>query len=336
MFSITDQVDQVKRYFCEDCAKHRPRCVMCGLPTNDKATVLPDGRVFCERDAKVAVLDPVEAKAICVEAKDALNLLFARFTTFPDTNVTVEIVDRNRMDQLLQQASGFDRQCPSVQGYILSRVVQGGKWKHPISILDGVPRGQLIAVCGHEYAHAWVRENVAPTRDLNRATEEGFCELVGYRLAENFNEEKAMKRVKDNHYTEGQFALFLDADTTYGFYTILQWMKWGTDHELLGEEPDRIRRINEKQVRPTVVTPQAPLVSGPTPVPAQLTLIGILGSGTKRLALINDCSLGAGESGKVRFGNTNTTVRCVEIRTNSVVVEIGAEKRREELALKGS
>jgi hypothetical protein len=36
----------------------------------------------------------------------------------------------------------------------------------------------LMAVCAHEYGHAWIRENVPTTRDMDRDTEEGLCELI--------------------------------------------------------------------------------------------------------------------------------------------------------------
>lgn len=333
LMSITDEVTHEKRYFCLDCAKRKERCFLCGLPTGDKGTELPDGRVFCERDYKTVIVDEAEIKAVCLETKEALNRLFARYTTFPETNVTIEVVDRRRMQQLIQ-TPGFDRQCPSVQAYIRSRQVQGGAWRHPISIMNGVPRGHLIAVCAHEYAHSWVRENVSPSRDLDRSTEEGFCELVGYRLAEAFDEANEMKEVKRNRYTDGQFDLFLDADTTYDFYTVMQWMKWGKHHQLSEEEPDRIRQVTQTSSPLASKSESVPLVVGPTPVPDRLTLVGILGSGVRRLALINDRSLGAGESGRVRYGNTNVTVRCIEFRTNSVIVEFGDDKTREELVLK--
>jgi hypothetical protein len=299
-------------------------------------TELGDGRVLCARDAKAVVLDETEARQICTEARTELARLFSRFTTFPDTNASVAIVDRTRMEQLVQ-TPGFDRQCPATYGYIRSRVAQGGEWRHPISLLSGLPKYRLMAVCAHEFAHAWVRENVASARDMDRDAEEGFCELMAYRLVELFHQETEMDAIKNNRYTRGQIDLFLDADTAYGFYIVTQWMKWGTDQRLLEEQPDRIRRIEEKLPRqPPAAANLVPLVVGPTPVPDKLTLIGILGTGSRRLALINDCSLSAGESGKVRFALTNALVRCVEIRTNSVIVEVGAEKLREELVLKGS
>jgi len=333
---MTDEVTQEKRWVCASCAKLKTWCALCGLPAKDKITELPDGRVFCHRDTTKVVIDKEAAEAICIEARNQIDQLFIRFSEFPRTNVTIEIVDRRRMEQLIQ-TPGFDRQCPSVNGYVRSRVIQGGKWRHPVSIMNGVTRGHLLAVSAHEYAHTWVRENVPVDRNLDRETEEGFCELVGYRVAEALGETEELKVIKENRYTDGQFELFLDAENTYGFYAVMEWMKWGTDHRLLEESPDRVRHLTRKTGPAAVVAPDPPrVVVGPTPVPDKLTLIGIVGSGSQRLALINDCSLKVGESGKARYGATNTVVRCMEIRTNSVIVEVGIERRREELLLKGS
>jgi len=43
-----------------------------------------------------------------------------------------------------------------------------------------------MAVCAHEFGHAWVRENVPTSRDMDRDAEEGLCELIAYRLVEQF------------------------------------------------------------------------------------------------------------------------------------------------------
>jgi len=59
-----------------------------------------------------------------------------------------------------------------------------------------------------------------------------LCELIAYRLVEQFNQQVEMNAIKNNLYTRGQFALFLEADNTYGFYTVMQWMKWGADSGL--------------------------------------------------------------------------------------------------------
>jgi len=333
VYVVEDKLTSEQKRVCEQCLELKTTCYLCGMPVKINMTRLDDGRVLCARDAKEAVLSEDEARRDCADARNELERLFSRFTTFPNTNASVAIVDRTQMDQLVR-APGFDRQCPSVYGYIRSRVVAGGQWKHPISILSGLPKYRLMAVCAHELSHAWVRENVPTTRDMDRDAEEGLCELIAYRLMEQLKQQAEMNAITNNLYTRGQFALFLEADTSYGFYTVMQWMKWGIDTRLRDEEPDRIRRIDEKKSPAQPTTWPAPLVVAPTPVPDTLTLIGISGAGSRRLALINDRAFGANELGKVRVGKTNTLIRCLEVRDGSVVIQVDGSPEKQELLLK--
>jgi len=262
-YLITDRVTGLEQVICEGCVLLKTRCYLCGMPVKNDLMTLGDGRFLCARDSKNVVLSDDEAQRDCADARDELVRLFSRFTTFPKTNVTVVMVDRTQMDQLMQ-TPGFDRQCPSVNGYIRSRVVAGGEWKHPINILNGLPKYRLMAVCAHEFGHAWVRENLPPSRDIDRDSEEGFCELVAYKLMERLNQQAQMDAIRNNLYTRGQFDLLLEADTTYGFYTVVQWMKCGTDNCLRSEEPDRIRKIDERRLlKPRRESPAVPLVFVP-------------------------------------------------------------------------
>ncbi|HKQ39943.1 MAG TPA: thioredoxin family protein [Verrucomicrobiae bacterium] len=72
---------------------------------------------------------------------------------------------------------------------------------------------------------------------------------------------------------------------------------------------------------------------GPPPKYASLTLKRISGSGSKRLALINNQTLAVGESGKVRLGDGEVKVRVDEIRDKSVVVTVEGKPGRKELSL---
>jgi hypothetical protein len=73
--------------------------------------------------------------------------------------------------------------------------------------------------------------------------------------------------------------------------------------------------------------------AAPTPVPDALTLKGISGSGQHRFALINDATLEVLERSKVRVGRTNVTVQCLEIRNDSVVIQVTGSNKKEELFL---
>ena len=81
----------------------------------------------------------------------------------------------------------------------------------------------------------------------------------------------------------------------------------------------------------------APLFSGaptgPAPKYKELTLKSISGAGAKRLALINNATLAAGETGKVRLGAGDVKIRCEEIRDASVIVTVDGKLPRRELHL---
>ena len=333
-YRVRDQFGDEEKLICSQCMLLKERCFLCGLPVKNGLTRLRDGRVFCARDVNEVVLSDDDAKSICSGTKNELGRIFSRFLTFPDTNVVISMVDRVHMNGLFESA-GFDRQCPSVFGYVKSRIVEDEKWKHPISILNAVPKARLMATCAHELTHCWLKENLSPDRDLDRDAIEGFCELVAYKLMEYMNEERGKKFIKSNLYTRGQIQLFIEADNQYGFYTIMEWMKYGVDRRLQEEDLDRVRKTEPRLRQPAAAAVNVwSVAQAPAPVPDTLTLLGLSGSGTNCMVLINDRSFHANESGKVRYANTNAWVRCIEIRDNSVVIQVEGTAERQELFLK--
>jgi thioredoxin-related protein len=85
-------------------------------------------------------------------------------------------------------------------------------------------------------------------------------------------------------------------------------------------------------------TPAPPPFNGaptfPPKVYTQLELKGISGPPNKRFALINNQTIGVGESGKVNLGNLVVKVQCVEIHEDYVVVAVEGSKQRRELHLR--
>ncbi len=67
---------------------------------------------------------------------------------------------------------------------------------------------------------------------------------------------------------------------------------------------------------------------------AELKLKGISGTKDRRLAWINDKTLGAGERAKIRVGETDMIVRCEEVLENSVFVTIDGGKERRQLRMR--
>ena len=63
-----------------------------------------------------------------------------------------------------------------------------------------------------------------------------------------------------------------------------------------------------------------------TPTP-ELVLNGLSGTGDHRLAIINNRTLAEGEETEVSSGGGRIRFRCVEIKTDSVIIEVGGERR---------
>src|SRR5215471_16533915 len=139
-YSIEDKVLLQKRHVCKECEKSFPNCFVCGLPANTNApgfVQLPDQRVVCARDAKTAVLRDDEGLQICREVRDGLDRLFARFTSFPETNVTVGLVDRVHLLDLYKLA-GNDYNCPDVWGYTDTKTNRN-RISYHISVMTALP-----------------------------------------------------------------------------------------------------------------------------------------------------------------------------------------------------
>jgi hypothetical protein len=329
-----DKVANVKKRVCHKCVELPTTCYLCSMPVAKNYTVLPDGRILCERDAQTVVLTKEEADRICEQTQRVLDRLFSRFINFPDRNVTVALADRVNLINLFQ-IPGKDYECPNVLGYYNTKT-NSGSMTHEISLLSGLPAEVLKSTYSHEITHAWVAEAVplARRKRMNHNAEEGFCELVAYLLANEEGDEESKKTIKLNAYTRGQFELFLAAEEKYGFNEVAEWMKQGEDDVLMADDLSRVRRI-----RPPAVSNAPPLFFPPPVVPQlppeTLTLKGIMWSRTRPMALINDRTFEPKEEGKVRLGQTNVTIRCLSIREDSVVIQVAGSEEQQTLRLKG-
>jgi hypothetical protein len=320
---------------CHDCGLLETHCFACGLPVAANYTTLPDGRILCERDNQEAVHSEDEARLTCERVRDELNRSCSRFMTFPADNVAVSIVDKYHLENLFK-AAGYEH-CVSIFGATQSRPLPGNRYVHSISLLSDLRKSRLMVVCAHEIGHTWLNQNLKQERKMVIASEtvEGFCEMLAYKLMESHEEKYEMENIKASDYTKGQIAVLLDAEEHYGFNAVLEWMKSGEDARLDANNLERIRALQPGSTTPAPVAALLSVpVAMPPPAPESLVLKGISGSAQRRFALINDGTFEAMEKGKVRVGKTNVTVRCLEIRGNSVVVQLEGSNEKKELFLR--
>lgn len=333
IYLVTDGVTGKDQMVCSNCLK-LPRCFICGLPVKDNGTELPDGRHLCARDGKTAVLNTADARQTAAEVNDDLNRLFARFTSFP-TNVDVTVLDRIDVDKMFQP-DGHDFESPDLLGCIEAQTNASGK-RYAMRLLTGLPLVEIKATAAHEYSHAWVGENVPPERHerLGRDAEEGFCEMVAYLLMDSQNEAAQQKFILKNHYTRGQVDLFIVGEQRYGFDQILDWMQHGETPELEAGHLEKIRDV--KIPAPVAAAPKSDahvktkisaLVSAPAP--AKIQLQGILW-GKSPAAIINGQTVFANDRFKLAIGGKEVTLRCLEIRTDSVRIENVDSGKQDEL-----
>jgi hypothetical protein len=337
VYAYEDLVEGTKKTVCENCSKIKERCFYCDLPVRGDFKTLRDGRHICARDLKSTIQSDDEALGIAKSVKDDLDRLLSRFITFPGDNFEISIVDRFRLQNLVD-APGGETKCVTVFGAHVNNPLPDGKCLHQIDLLSYMTKPHLRAVAAHEYGHSWVAENVKPARRkvLDANTHEAFCELIAYKYMESLHEEGEMQCIKSNNYTVGQIQVLLAADGKYGFDSIVDWMKDGEDNVIDMSNLDRVRylKTSAPSTPANFVDPLYLPSAAPSPVPNVLTLKGISGVGQHRFALINDVTLEASEKGRVRVGQTNVIVRCLEIRSNSVVIEIAGAKEKKELFIK--
>jgi hypothetical protein len=183
-------------------------------------------------------------------------------------------------------------------------------------------------------AHAWLLENVPPQRRVQTATVEGFCEFLAYQVMEGLGDSAEAERIAKGDLAHGQLATFQESAAIYGFYRILEWMQYGLEDCLVAGDTDRVRRLDER-LKPErrearqVIPPSSPPARGPE----QLVLRSILGTGSRRLALINNVSLAIGEEGRARVGTNLVQLKCLEIRENAVLVQVEGAVGAQELQL---
>ncbi|MFN7139592.1 MAG: tetratricopeptide repeat protein [Limisphaerales bacterium] len=87
-------------------------------------------------------------------------------------------------------------------------------------------------------------------------------------------------------------------------------------------------QIAEAQRRAAAFQPSPSFSVGP-----ELKLQAITGSGDRRLAMINGQSFAQGESGSIKSDGDVLQIRCIEIKTDSVLIQVHGESQTRTLSL---
>jgi hypothetical protein len=332
-YQVEDKAHGGQAEVCTDCVNLESRCFACSLPVKPTATKLADGRFLCARDAREAIQENDEAKKICLQTREELDRFYSRFLVFPATNVLLNVVDRFTLEGLFK-SPGYGRRCTSIFGATGSHKLEDKVYVHTISILSGLSRKRLEAVAAHEFGHTWLAENLSPER--RAAVEpnaiEAFCELIACQWMEQQGAEFEKQSIKESPYTRGQLDAFLKAEARHGFNTVLEWLKSGEASSLDADDPDGVRVMRATAATSTPAPVNA-VSRPPSPLPERLSLKGISGVPGRRFAIINNQTFGVMDLARMRLAKTNLVIRCLEIRTNSVVIRIEGTGEKRELFL---
>ncbi len=315
-----------KEPVCNQCVQLPTHCASCRLPLKSNYTTLPDGRVLCAFDNSHAIFSMADAHQIFHETKRAVMRMFAGVGAPPDENIKLFLIDQKEMQQV-SKIKTAPQELMRHMGLTKSKIRQGAEPEHEIYLLNGLRRSRFQAVCAHEYAHAWLNQNLSQTRNLSTDTVEGFCELVAYNLMLELNDPHEPRIILTNDYSKGQILAMVQAQQQYRFYALLEWMKQGTASSIDPANPACILEMNGKAGGKW----DGWLPQSRTVAPQRLILKGISGQPDKRFALVNNQTLAKGDTAKVRIGAGNVTVQCIEVKEQSVVLQIAGESAPTEL-----
>jgi hypothetical protein len=323
-------------FLCEKCTKSEMRCYVCNLPVSDMSRQLIDGRSLCTTHHKQAVFTQDQATDLFDGVKRDVQSMLSQMGPLPHQNITLKLEAKARLDSTGGNIiSGHDDSL--LMGLTRTYRKPAGDFSHEIYLLYGLTSARMVAVSAHEYGHAWVHENVK--RTLRKDTHEGFCEFLAYKVLAQKRETEETKVLLESNYSQGQLQAFIAAEKEYGFYRVIEWMKKGVDTEL---DMDHLANLlvlrdgksfaSELSTDPNALFASMPSV--PRSNPTNLVLKGLSGSANRRFAMINDSTFMAQEKAKVRLGDSNVTVTCLQIGKDSVVVQVAGEPQPRTLLLK--
>ncbi len=294
---------------CDDCYKLENHCSLCGLPirVGDGSVKTGDGRFICRFDKRDAILDTAEAREVFVDTRRELMELFGRSFALNFPEVKVDLFDVDYWSE-----KGRDDGLHKF-GFSSTRKNKSGVCTHEVVMLSGQRRTELVATAAHEYTHLWINENRPPEHAIAADTVEAICELSAYKLMEAQSQPEELSRILANPYTHGEIKKLVALEKENGVAYIQNWVKNGTTAALETE----VSALAAPVRKPALMFTNLPAL-----LPAALKLDGLMLEGAKRRVIISGVSFAAGETRKVSLQNRTVQIRCREIRTDSVALEV--------------
>ena len=297
---------------CDECHQLENICSICGLPVLEGFTKTADGRLICKFDKADAVLDAADAKEVFADTRREVMAMYGPgfALQYPDATVNVFDVDywseKGRKDGLHKF------------GFSLTRKQPDGQCTHTVVLLSGRLRAETSATAAHEYTHLWINENRPATHDIEADTIEAICELTAYKLMAGQKTPEFQKSVLENSYTNGKIKTLVAIEREHGIGYIWNWVKNGTTATL---ETSSARAASLRK-------PAMTATNVPPPLPETLKFSGLLTIGPDRQAVINGVAFAAGDQKQIKLRDKTVTVRCREIQTAAVVLELNGSPDR--------
>ena len=294
---------------CDDCYKLENHCSICGLPIRDGdgAVKTGDGRFICKFDKRDAVLDVAGAREVFADTRRELVELFGHGFALNYPDVTVSLFDVDYWSET-GRSDGLHK-----FGFASTRKTPGGDCTHEVVLLSGRLQNELATTTAHEYTHLWINENRPASHVIDSDTTEAICELSAYKLMESRSQLEQLQQILDNPYTHGEIKKLVALEKENGMGYILNWVKNGTTASLETES---------SALAAPLQVPAMMFTNAPAPLPDSLKLGGLILGGRGPQAIISRISFMAGETKNVKLKNRTVSVRCREIRSDEVVLDV--------------
>jgi len=331
-YVVEDRYRKTEVLVCGPCLQITNRCIVCNVRVHQKFGLhLPDGRVYCALDTNLAVMAEPIALDLFARAKEQALDLLVRYPPVPDHNLDVHLVTQEEFIRQYRRMPSIDNPL-HLAGLTITWAKKDRTKQHDIYLLHGVPRDEFLAVCAHEYTHAWLQEREKATRQLHKDTLEGVCELIAYQVVTRLRMDNEKERILNSSYTVGQINALVAAEKEYGMHRLIEWVDRGIDSWVDTNKLDAVLQLREPEL-PAEAPFQwlTPAVS--PPAPNKLILKSLTGSSRQPLALINNATLAVGEEVKVRVGTSNVLVRCLAISNGVVTIQVQGDPKPIELRL---